>query len=309
MAFHWMPYRSTRLKSCSASPPRAAQVLIETVGGNPVLAVKQVGKGRVVTFSIRSDGLSPPMALTPDQHLGDGFEFRYWEIWYDLLARAAYWASGSEFSRTGDALKLAVTGDDADENLSVRQWKDSAGKVTDWQIDFVKPRRTVLPLFVPEMVDRGANIELGFTTPRNLDKAAMWEVTASEPAVASERILERVAVDLAGKHAVRPESGRSVVSIPTKRFTGTSVHLRLTARHEGTIVAEGRAVVLFTPSQTWEDFEFHSWGAGGLPYMAEFELRWLVRWESPAPSPAAGGTCGMRWSTDSGTTAIWASTG
>ena len=144
------------------------------------------------------------------------------------------------FSRTGEPLKLAASGDDADENLSIRQWKDKAGKVTDWQIDFVKPRLTVFPLFVPEMVDRGANIELGFTPPQNVDKAATWEVTASEPAVASERILERITLDLAGTHAVKPESGRSIVTIPTKRMSRTSVHLRLTARHDGSIVAEGR---------------------------------------------------------------------
>ena len=43
-------------------------------------------RGDVVTLSVRTDGLSPPMSLTPDQRLGDGFQFRYWEIWYDLLA-------------------------------------------------------------------------------------------------------------------------------------------------------------------------------------------------------------------------------
>ncbi len=253
-----LPVHKIEVMQCKAAA--GAEVLIETDGGNPVLAVKQVGKGRVVTLSVRTDGLSPPMSLTPDQRLGDGFQFRYWEIWYDLLARATYWASGSMFSRTGEPLKLAASGDDADENLSIRQWKDKAGKVTDWQIDFVKPRLTVFPLFVPEMVDRGANIELGFTPPQNVDKVATWEVTASEPAVASERILERITLDLAGTHAVKPESGRSIVTIPTKRMSRTSVHLRLTARHDGSIVAEGRAVVLFTPTQTWDDFEVHSWG-------------------------------------------------
>ena len=266
-----LPVHKMEVMRCKAA--EGAQVLIETEGGNPVLAVKQVGKGRVATLSVRTDGLSPPMALTPDQRLGDGFEFRYWEIWYDLLARATYWASGSRFSRTGEPVKLAATGADVDENLSVRQWKDKAGKVTDWQIDFVKPRRTVVPLLVPEMVERGANIELGFTPPQNVDKAAKWEVTASEPAVASERIVERIPLDLTGTHAVKPENGRSIVSIPTKRMSRTSVHLRLTARQDRGIVAEGRAVVLFTPTQTWEDFEVHSWGLGGLPYLADFELR------------------------------------
>ena len=147
-----------------------AQVLIETDGGNPVMAVKQLGKGRLVTLSVRTDGLSPSFDLTPDQRLGDGFEHRYWEVWYDLLARATFWASGSAFSRDGEPSKLAVTGDDVDENLSVRQWKDEAGKVTDWQLDFVKPKRTVVLLFVPEMIDRGANIELGFAPPQNVEQ-------------------------------------------------------------------------------------------------------------------------------------------
>ena len=78
-----LPVHKIEVMQCKAAA--GAEVLIETDGGNPVLAVKQVGKGRVVTLSVRSDGLSPPMPLTPDQRLGDGFQFRYWEIWYDLV--------------------------------------------------------------------------------------------------------------------------------------------------------------------------------------------------------------------------------
>jgi hypothetical protein len=84
-----------------------------------------------------------------------------------IFGRYAPWSTHRPtFSRSGEPVMLAASGDEADENLSVRQWKGEAGKVTDWQIDFVKPKLTVIPLFVPEMVDRGANIELGFTSCR-----------------------------------------------------------------------------------------------------------------------------------------------
>jgi len=250
-----------------------AQLLIEAEGGIPVMAVKQLGKGRVVTLSVRTDGLSPGLNMSPEQRLNEGFEYRHWEVWYDLLARATYWASGSTFTREGAPTKLEVSGDDRDENLSVRQWKDKAGKVTDWQLDFVKPQLTVTRLFVPDMVDRGMTIEVGFTPPANVDKTAVWELTASEPAIASQRVLERITLDLAGANAVKPELGRAVVEVSSKRSSQASLHLRLIARQKGIIVAEGRTAVVFTPNQTWEDFEVHSWGMSGLSYLLDVEQR------------------------------------
>ena len=98
---------------------RGRPVLIGTDGGNPVLAVKQLGKGRIVTLSVRTDGLSPSMEMTPDQRLAEvdlSIAMRRYgtDPLRDLL--------GVRFhvpSRNGQPVKLAVSGDDADENLSV----------------------------------------------------------------------------------------------------------------------------------------------------------------------------------------------
>jgi len=69
-----------------------ATVLAETSSGHPVLAIKQYGKGRVVAFGYRNDGLSwrMPMAARFD------FVNVYWEYFYALLCRALIWAASRE---------------------------------------------------------------------------------------------------------------------------------------------------------------------------------------------------------------------
>jgi hypothetical protein len=58
-----------------------AKVLIRTDSGNPILAVRQFGKGRVVAFGYRNEGLSWYMSMSARGHFVDP----YWEYFYALL--------------------------------------------------------------------------------------------------------------------------------------------------------------------------------------------------------------------------------
>jgi hypothetical protein len=69
-----------------------ATVLIRTESGNPVLAVRQSGQGRVVAFGYRNHGLSWQMPMSARGHFVD----TSWEYFYSLLVRAIIYAAGRE---------------------------------------------------------------------------------------------------------------------------------------------------------------------------------------------------------------------
>jgi len=263
-----MPF--TSLQVMESKPAKDAQILIETEDGYPVMAVKQLGKGRVITFAFRSSCLTPPLQATDSERMTK-YSHRYWEVWYDLLARSVYWASGRSFKRDGPATPLVVQGEDTDPNLKVQQWKDAQGKVTDWQLDFTPPL-VVKPVVIhaPEMLDPGKDIEINFSLPQELSQAT-WQLTASEPAFTGERIMESINLDLAGANAPSKDQ-ICTAKVPGERFTKTAAHLDLTATQNGKIVARGHTAVVFTPTLTWDDFEIHCWGgSSGLPFLREIE--------------------------------------
>ena len=69
-----------------------ATELIRTESGHPVLAVEQVGRGRVVAFGYRNQGMSWQMPMAAKGHFVDAS----WEYFYALLARAIIYAAGRE---------------------------------------------------------------------------------------------------------------------------------------------------------------------------------------------------------------------
>ncbi|HVP46904.1 MAG TPA: beta-galactosidase [Bryobacteraceae bacterium] len=69
-----------------------AKVLIETESGHPVLALRQSGKGRVVAFGHRNQGLSWQMPMSARGRFVD----TAWEYFYALLSRAIIYAAGRE---------------------------------------------------------------------------------------------------------------------------------------------------------------------------------------------------------------------
>ena len=70
----------------------AGEVLIETQKGTPVLAVRTLGKGRVVAFGYSQRGMIPEVPQVWDT----GLHYDYWEYMWALVARATVWAAGRE---------------------------------------------------------------------------------------------------------------------------------------------------------------------------------------------------------------------
>ena len=84
------PYRDLENFLYKAEPN--ASVLIETESGSPVLATRTFGKGRVVAFGYRNQGLSWYMPMAARGHFVDP----YWEYFYALLCRSLIYAAGRE---------------------------------------------------------------------------------------------------------------------------------------------------------------------------------------------------------------------
>lgn len=77
-------------------------VLIRTETGDPVLAVRSVGQGRVVAAAWEERGLIP---LVQNQWRAEA-TWRYWEYMYSLLARAVIWAARKEAPGGIEAMAL-----------------------------------------------------------------------------------------------------------------------------------------------------------------------------------------------------------
>ncbi len=70
----------------------AGDVLLKTSQGAPVLAVRNVGKGRVVAFSYHERGLIPDI----ENVFETGLHYPYHEYLWSLAARAVVWAAARE---------------------------------------------------------------------------------------------------------------------------------------------------------------------------------------------------------------------
>lgn len=71
-----------------------AKVLVQSEQGDPIVAVRPFGKGRVVTLAYRAYDMTPQI----DQPAGASppVDYAYWEIEYALVARCVLWAAGRE---------------------------------------------------------------------------------------------------------------------------------------------------------------------------------------------------------------------
>jgi hypothetical protein len=243
------------------TPAKDAQVLIALSSGEPVLAVRQVGKGRVVTCAARG------MSLTPMMNAPDGYAnrppYRYWEAWYDLLARASAWAGGRSLARAGQSAVVTVAGSDADPWYTLRQWKDAAGAVTDWELAFADPDPAFkrFALSAPEAVLPGQPATVTFTAPEGL-AGARWTALLGELGDGRWRTLERIDVD--------PAKGSC--ALPSGRVRQPIALVRIQAFQGERLAAEGRAEVVVTPPPQWEDYETFTWYGEGLHFLADVEM-------------------------------------
>jgi hypothetical protein len=74
------------------TPLADAQVLIKSATGNPTLAVRRFGKGRIAAFGFRNHGMSWMMPLAARLDVSAP----QWEYYYALLVRAIIWAADRE---------------------------------------------------------------------------------------------------------------------------------------------------------------------------------------------------------------------
>lgn len=82
------PYEQMRHAQAKAR----GEVLLQTDAGEPILAVRQVGRGRVVAAAWEQRGLIP---LIANQWRASA-SWPYWEYMYSLLARTVVWAARKE---------------------------------------------------------------------------------------------------------------------------------------------------------------------------------------------------------------------
>jgi hypothetical protein len=243
-------------------PAPGAEVLIQLESGEPVLAVKQLGKGRVVTFATRALSLTPLM--NGPEEFQKRIPYRFWEAWYSLENRAICWAAGREFTRAGEPVELKAEGEHADPYFAARQWKNAEGKVTDWELVFTAPKADVqkCEIKVPEAVNLGEPIVANFTLPANVE-GAEWVALLGEMIDCRWRTLERITVD--------PKA--AAVELSTARVRSYMAYIKVEARKQGVLVASGSAELVVTPPAIWDDYEIHSWLEGGLPFLQDHEMK------------------------------------
>ena len=78
--------------------------LLATAAGDPVVAIRQVGEGRVVAFGYENYGLAPYIRWDAYGTVGDA----WWETWYSLLIRAIIWSAKKE---PGQGIAVALSRD------------------------------------------------------------------------------------------------------------------------------------------------------------------------------------------------------
>lgn len=97
---------------------RPSGTILAQAGNDPVIGVKNFGKGRVVALGYQNAGFTP-QAIDPAR---TGVTWDYWEYYYNLLVRSVIWAAGkespvslAETACDGKALQLKATSDTARE--------------------------------------------------------------------------------------------------------------------------------------------------------------------------------------------------
>jgi len=258
-----------------------AKAVVVSATGEPIVAVRKVGKGRVVTCAWDGSVITPSIARAAGAAPVRGY--RYWEVMYSLIGRCALWAAGREMTAKGKPVPLAVTGPHADPCLSAVQYKDARGRVTDWALRFAPPGAdgiARLVVKVPAQVKRGDRVRIRVARPVALKgKAVAWEAVLGERVAGRWRTLERFAALTGGT------SKGFDVPLPSGRVRQVLAIVKVTGQVDGKVVARGAAEVVVTPPgpgsptrsvalgspSRWDDYEIFMWPVGGLAFLRDFE--------------------------------------
>ncbi|MGE5648219.1 MAG: beta-galactosidase [Acidobacteriota bacterium] len=220
-----------------------AKVLIRTESGNPILAVRQFGKGRVVAFGYRNEGLSWYMPMEARGHFVDP----YWEYFYAMLSRSLIYAAGREPAAATDWTKVSSTWRVKDAfgktELSGKGAPPKLAKLapgrhfleqqtaSDWNIrviDVAQPDK-IENLKAPEVIAQGDSVQVTWTST----KPARIEL-----------------IDGLGRVIARGQ-GTGTASLTAGRPLTHSGFVRATC---GTAVAQ-TPVKFAAASREWDDYE------------------------------------------------------
>lgn len=229
------PFRD--LENFIYQPEQDATVLVESATGHPVVAVKQYGKGRVVAFAYRNNGVSWEMPMSARFHSVD----LYWEYYYAMMCRALIWAAKREPTQTPDWNGRSITwrlkteaGEVKESGVGARPaaWNLPPGRYflelqngSDWQItalDVAQPDKIENLQVVPDVIAEGGPAEVTWKASR---PGLVELIDGFERVIArgngSERVVLRAGRPLTHTGQVRVTVGTATENVEV-RFAASS---------------------------------------------------------------------------------------
>lgn len=136
------------------------EVLIKTAKGNPVMAINNYGKGRIVAFSYPERGFLPRI----DNPWGTGLHYPYWEYLWSMLSRSVIWAANKEpgafiekVNRTPDGISIVLHNYLKDASLLV-QVTDDYGAVEEEASVLPEPNQSNTQVHFKNKLNGGGHI-------------------------------------------------------------------------------------------------------------------------------------------------------
>jgi len=137
-----------------------AEVLIKTAKGNPVLAVSNYGKGRIVALAYPERGFLPRV----ESPWESGVKYPYWEYIWSLMARSVIWASHKEpdvsiqkVSKTTNGIHVVLQNNLKESSLVI-QVTDDFGLVEEESTVILKPEQTSANILFRNKLHGGGHI-------------------------------------------------------------------------------------------------------------------------------------------------------
>ena len=263
-----LPFEKLTYQQYKVAPD--ATVLIQSAKGDPILAVRKVGNGRVATFAWRGRSLTPSIARRHGE--GPVRSYRYQEIFYTLLNRASLWVAGRDLESTG---KVETLKDESEHNLKVQVYKNAKGEISDWAMTFAPPGSSEvadLSVVSPEFVNYKDAITCSIEADDALKKLctqfpeAAVTISLTEKALGQERTL------LQEKKILKEINDGITVTFPSDKVAQIMAVLKVAVRHGDKLVAQGRDETIVTPDgPLWDDYEVMMWHNRGLAFLRELE--------------------------------------